>query len=196
MGTKSMAAAEPRGAGRIADGEAALELMDSRDRSERFASLIATHGALLGRTIRSYARSDAERKDLEQDVALALWRSLPAFRGECSERTFALRVAHNQALTFVDKRRRTPRGSVDVTETEIEGGGLDPEMLAGLSQRMRAVFQAVHRLPFAQRQVLVLALEGLSHDEIAEVVGVTTNNVAVRLSRARAELRKMVDHEG
>jgi RNA polymerase sigma-70 factor, ECF subfamily len=184
----------PKLAASGADGpceETAGAMTNARERSERFSSLVASHGALLARTIRSYA----ERKDLEQDIAIAIWRSLPTFRGECSERTFVLRIAHNQAISFLDKRRRTPRATVDVTEIDIDGGGPDPEMLAGLSERMRAVFQAVHRLPFGQRQVLVMALEGLSHEEIAEVLGVTANNVAVRVSRARAELKRLVDHD-
>ena len=53
---------------------------------------------------------------------------------------------------------------------------------------MRAVFRAIHALPVGRRQVLVLALEGLSHEQIGEVLGISAGNVAVRVSRARADL--------
>jgi len=115
---------------------------------------------------------------------------LPSFRHECSERTFVLRIAHNQALSSLSRRRVRPQA--DELSAEAPSGAPNPEMLADLSQRMRAVFGAIHALPFAQRQVLVLALEGLSHEEIAEVVGISAGNVAVRVSRARAELKKLL----
>src|SRR5258708_34940476 len=84
------------------------EVASSKWAAQRFSALIETHRALLGRTARSYARSIVERQDLEQEIALAIWRALPAFRGDCAERTFVLRIAHNQAITFLDKRRRSP----------------------------------------------------------------------------------------
>lgn len=154
----------------------------------RFHRMIAAHGPAIGRIARSYAKSVAEREDLQQDIAMGLFRALPTFRGECSERTFVLRLAHNQALSTLTRRRaRREDGEVPA---ELADLAPDPEVLAGLSQRMRAVFGAIHTLPWGQRQVLTLALEGLSHDEIGEVVGISAGNVAVRVSRARAELKK------
>ncbi len=155
-----------------------------------FERLMSAYGAAIGRTARSYAKTVAEREDLQQDMALAIWRALPAFRGECTERTFVLRIAHNQALSSLT-RRRGRREEGEVPE-DIPAKGPDPEVLAGLSQRMRAVFVAIHALPFGQRQVLALTLEGLSHEEIAEVLGISIGNVAVRVSRARTEWKKLL----
>ena len=155
---------------------------------DRFARIVEAHGPALARAARSYARSAAEREDLEQDIAVAIWRALPSFRGDCSERTFVLRIAHNQALSFLT-RRRGRLATAELDEEPLHSGP-DPEVLAGLSERMRAVFGAIHALPFGQRQVLVLALEGLDHQEIGEVLGISANNVAVRVNRARTELKK------
>lgn len=156
----------------------------------RFERLMRAHGSAVGRTARSYAKTVAEREDLEQDMALAIWRALPGFRGECAERTFVLRIAHNQALSSLS-RRRARREEGEVPE-HLPDRGPDPEVLVGLSQRMRLVFGAIHALPFGQRQVLALSLEGLSHEEIAEVVGISVGNVAVRVSRARSELKRLL----
>jgi len=159
---------------------------------ERFARLTEQFGAAISRTARSYATSVAEREDLEQDIAVALWRALPAFRGDCAERTFVLRIAHNQALSLLARRRRSAMAQL---EDDVAAGLPDPELLAGLSERMRRVFQAIHALPFGQRQVLVLALEGLGHQEIGQVLGISANNVAVRVSRARSDLKKTLGEE-
>lgn len=156
----------------------------------RFERLVVAHGASISRTARSYAKTTHERQDLEQDIALAIWRALPSFREECAERTFVLRIAHNQALSLLTRRRARPP-TADIPE-DAPADELDPEALAGLSQRMRAVFQAIHRLPVSHRQVLVLSLEGLVHEEIGDVMGISPGNVAVRVNRARAELRKLL----
>ena len=173
-------------------GDPKEAMSDERRRPEvetaraRFERVIGALGAAIGRTARSYARTSAEREDIEQDIALALWRALPTFRGECSERAFVLRVAHNQALSFLTRRRARP--PYTPLADELAADTPDPEVLAGLSERMRAVFRAIHALPIGRRQVLVLALEGLSHEQIGEVLGISVGNVAVRVSRARADL--------
>ena len=66
--------------------------------------VLVDHARPLSRLVASDARSSADRADLLQDIALAIWLSLPGFRGACSERTFVLRAAHNRALTFLSKR--------------------------------------------------------------------------------------------
>ncbi|MFO0546777.1 MAG: sigma-70 family RNA polymerase sigma factor [Polyangiaceae bacterium] len=155
-----------------------------------FRRLLETHAGALTRVVRSYARTAAERDDLGQTIALALWQAMPSFRGDASERTFVLRVAHNQALSFLARRRSRPEERE--LDSEAPSRALDPEALAGLSEQVRKVFRAIHALPLGQREVLVLALEGLGHDEIGEVLGISANNVAVRVNRARAELRKQM----
>src|SRR4030095_8654443 len=73
---------------------------------EHFERLMREHGASLVRLASAYERNTASRDDLVQEMALALWRALPAFRGECSERTLVFRIAHNRAVTHVGRNRR------------------------------------------------------------------------------------------
>ena len=181
-GTTTAALGEPQET--MSDEGRRPELETARDRFER---VIGAFGAAIGRTSRSYAKTSEEREDLEQDIALALWRALPGFRGECSERAFVLRVAHNQALSFLTRRRARP---YEPLAGEPAADAPDPEVLADLSERMRAVFRAIHALPVARRQVLTLALEGLSHEQIGEVLGISAGNVAVRVNRARVDLMR------
>lgn len=156
-------------------------------RSVDFDRIVREHGPSIARMARSYARTVAEREDLEQEMATAIWRALPTFRGESSERTFVLRVAHNRALTALTARRRRP--PMEELDEAQAMDAPDPEVLAGLGERMRRVFEALHALPIVPRQVLLLALEGLTHEEVGDVLGITAGNAAVRLSRARAALR-------
>ena len=76
---------------------------------ERFERILGEHGAAISRLAYSYEAVAGIREELVQEIALAIWRALPHFRGECSERTFVFRIAHNRGLTHV--RRCRPRSS-------------------------------------------------------------------------------------
>lgn len=155
--------------------------------------------AQLARLCASYAPPGAARDDLLQDVALAVSRALPDFRGECSERTYVLRIAHNCGLRHaLSRRRRAVERSVahehDLPSPVDEAG---PDHIAERRQRAERLATALRSLPLEQQQVLVSAFEGLSHAETAAVLGVSENTVAVRLHRGRAALRKLMGaHDG
>jgi RNA polymerase sigma-70 factor (ECF subfamily) len=149
-----------------------------------FDALMSRHGPGLARVARAYSRSEAD--DLLQEISLAIWQALPNFRRECSERTFVFRVAHNRAWTFSERRRARPTHELDES---IPATG-DPESSLAEARRRDALWDGIRALAPPARMVLTLALEGLSHDEIGEVLGVSAGSVAVRLSRARAQLRE------
>lgn len=157
---------------------------------QQFDRILGEHGAAISRMAYSYESAAGIREDLVQEIALAIWQALPHFRGECSERTFVFRIAHNRGLTHV-WRRRPPQQSLEDLE-EIDEP-VDPrphpeEQAVQTNQRAR-LMSAIQALPVTHRQIIVLMLEGLSHAEIGEVLGITENNVAVRLTRARKVLK-------
>jgi RNA polymerase sigma-70 factor (ECF subfamily) len=169
--------------------EEALIVADRERRRAQFLDIVAEHGAGLRRVARAYAARTNETEDLLQDIALALWRGLETFRGDCSARTFAFRIAHNRGITFAEQRRRTDLspevsdGDATVSDTPT------PEEALGESRRHDALWRAIRTLSPGARAVLTLALEGMSHEQVGEIVGITPNAVAVRLSRARTDLK-------
>ena len=155
---------------------------------ERFHEMLRVHGPALWRLAGSYERRASDREDLYQDVCLALWRALAGFRGECSERTFVFRVAHNRAIT---RRVRRPAAARDLDEaSEVADPRPPPDEVVHGAERRERLADAVRELPLGLRHVITLALEGLSHAEIGDVLGVSENVVAVRMHRARAALRE------
>src|SRR5690349_1722040 len=72
---------------------------------EMFKRLLREHGSSLLRLAASYERDADAQRDLVQEIAFALWRALPNFRGECSERTFLFRIGHNRAITHQSRAR-------------------------------------------------------------------------------------------
>jgi len=127
-------------------------------------------------------------EDLMQDIYFAIWRALPSFRGDCSLRTFVARIATNRAVTHVARAVKSP-ASLELNE-DLPAPGDNPERQAIALDRGARLTSAVRSLPLAYRQTAMLTLEGLTPQEMAEVLGITTNAVAIRMSRAKALLRQ------
>lgn len=160
------------------------------DLPQRFDEVLRKHGAALSRLAASYARESGEREDLLQEIAFAIWRALPRFRGESSERTFVFRIAHNRAITHVARRRLSTIASDD--GVEIEDLKPNPERAFSAQQEGERLLDAIQRLPLGYAQVITLTLEGMSYGEIADVLGIGESNVGARLTRAREMLRKVM----
>jgi len=175
--------------------EAAADLhSQSHARDElqsRFSHILEAHGAALSRLAGSYARSSADREDLLQDIALAIWKALPTFRSECSERTFIFRIAHNRGIRHLSRKR--PLVSLEAEEVDPEDPALPPEMALSRQQESDWLLRAIQTLPPIYREILVLALEGMDYAEISQVLGIGASNVGVRLNRARQMLKRLLE---
>src|SRR5215475_14502826 len=166
------------------------ETLDRTSVKEQFERILAEHGPALSRLAGSYTNTHIDRDDLLQETAFAIWQALPKFRGECSERTFIFRIAHNRGLSHACRRRpaHQPLDELQEKDEPVDPRPDPNEQAAQLRQRAQ-LMSAIQSLPLAQRQIIVLMLEDLSHAEIGEVLGITENNVAVRLNRARNALK-------
>jgi RNA polymerase sigma factor (sigma-70 family) len=162
---------------------------DERARRGRWAGTVAEHGPALSRMAASYSRGAAERADLEQDIALALWRALPLFRGDSSLKTFAYRVARYCCFRHV-RRRKDPEATVDPANVADPSACIESAILQ--ADQRGQIERALTDLPDNLESVLTLHLSGQSYAQIAETLGITERNVSVRLSRARAHLRRQL----
>ena len=155
-----------------------------------FDTLLREHQAMIGRICASYESNRELARELVQDVLFAIWRALPARRGESSLKTFAARIAQFRAISHVAKYSRLP------TEEPIDDSVLDaratPDVEAIAADERNRLLAAVRRLPLKYREPAVLLLEDLPPAEIATVLGLTPELVAVRLSRARGLLRDLL----
>src|SRR5260370_36043942 len=86
----------------------ASKLLDRTTLEHHFDRLVAANGLALTRLAASYTNTPSDRDDLLQEIAMALWQALPGFRGECSERTFLFRIAHNRAIAHLARSRSRP----------------------------------------------------------------------------------------
>lgn len=159
-----------------------------RQLEQQYENIWNQYGSSLSRLASSYEDVPHAREDLLQEIQLALWKALPTFRGDCSMRTFVYRIAHNRALTHVWRRRMQAQSSTELTDVDDPRPG--PESSTISNANYSSLLNAIRKLPVAYRQVVTMALEELPQGEIATVLGITENNVAVRLNRARKFLRR------
>ena len=164
-----------------------IGVMRDANRGAELERVLPTHAPALGRLAASYESRPALREELLQDIAFALWRALPFVpaRGLGED----VRDAHRHQPRLVAHRRRPPAADGLDAAGEIADTLPRPDELAARIQTAGRLQQAVRELPLALRQVMVLAFEGLSNEEIAAVLGLTAGNVGVRLHRGKALLK-------
>lgn len=148
--------------------------------------MLGAHVPMLARIAASYEFQPAAREDLLQDIALALWRALPQWRGDASLRSFVAHIAHNRCVSHIVAQQRHRHDAV--MEDAVVDRQADPHRDAVSHQRYERLQRALRRLPLGQRQAVTLALEGFSHTEIAQTLNVKPNAVDARVSRARKAL--------
>ena len=156
------------------------------DRERLYAEAAETFGAALRRVARAYERDADQRRDLLQEIHVALWRSLSRFDGRCSLRTWVYRVAHNTAISKTIRRRANAPTTLAIDDHAewIDTAGSAEEAI----DRRRALDRLhglIRQLRPLDRQIMLLYLEQLDAASIAEITGLSAANVATRVHRIK-----------
>ncbi|MDE2163200.1 MAG: sigma-70 family RNA polymerase sigma factor [Alphaproteobacteria bacterium] len=164
---------------------------------QRYAGAAAEYGPALERLARAYEADPAERRDLLQDIHLALWRSLALFDGRCSMRTWVYRVAHNTAASHVAARRRTKTTTLaSLDELAEASDGNNPEQTASEHQMLERLTAMIRGLKAPDAQVMLLYLEDLDAAAIGEITGLSAGAVATKVHRLKTLLAKRFREDG
>jgi RNA polymerase sigma factor (sigma-70 family) len=156
---------------------------------QAYLAAAKSYGAMIERLARGYEADPELRRDLVQEIHAALWRSFAIFEGQCAEKSWVHRIAHNVAVTHMITSRRSKKlPLVGLDEIEELPDGEDPEHSFGERSLTDRLLAAIHRLKPADRQVMLLYLEDLTAAEIGEVTGLSAAAVAVRIHRLKALL--------
>lgn len=158
-----------------------------------FERVAVEYAAPLARLARAHEADASLQQDLLQEIHLAIWRSLPAFVGRCSMRTWIYRVAHNVAAShLIRQKRRRLESLTTLDELVLEADVPEASVTIDEQRTLAKLTGLIHRLKPLDRQLIVLHLEGLPADEIAEVAGLSVANVHTKLHRIRELLAKRI----
>ena len=163
---------------------------------QRYAEAAAAFGPALERLARAYERDPEKRRDLLQEIHVALWRSLARFDGRCSLRTWVYRVAHNTATSKV-LRPQTHAPSIVALDDSLESipAAASEEDVLDRRRALERLHGQIRRLRPLDRQVMLLYLEQLDAASIAEITGLSPANVATKVRRIKQLLIQRF-HEG
>lgn len=145
------------------------------------------YGAALTRLARGYEANPDKRRDLLQEIHLALWRSFEGFDALCSLRTWVYRVAHNAATSYVIRQRRA-RPQVLISLDEVDVLPIEPE--ADRRLVLDQLMDLIRRLKPLDRQVILAWLDGMDAVEIGELTGLSSRNVATKVHRIKSILAR------
>jgi RNA polymerase sigma-70 factor (ECF subfamily) len=127
--------------------------------------------------------------DLFQDVLLQVWSSIPSFRGEAKETTWIYRVAFNTALAWRRGEQRRRKGHETFLKLDTSPQ-VQPSHVDSLPEReiVEQLYAAIRQLPQVDASLALMLLDGLSYQEMADVLGISENYIGVKLNRIRKQL--------
>jgi RNA polymerase sigma-70 factor (ECF subfamily) len=162
----------------------------SKEQDDWYSRVAAQWGPALQRVARSCEADPDRRRDVLQDMHVAIWKSHKLFDGRCSERTWIYRIATNVAANHVtrERRRNAPLISLDLAD-DIPVD--DTSNTTEKDLALRKLFDIIDRLGNPDRSVITLYLEGLDAASIGEITGMTPGAIATRISRIKSLLARL-----
>jgi RNA polymerase sigma-70 factor (ECF subfamily) len=159
-------------------------------RNQIFGEWMEAHKAILFKVARAYGATHADREDLFQQIALQVWNSVEAFRGEAKVTTWIYQVALNTAIAWNRKERKHGWGRQDLeaaTGLLISPAGRDP--------RLEWIYQRIAELDEVSRSLALLMLDGFSYRDMSQILGLSESNVGVKINRIKATLTAQLAKE-
>jgi RNA polymerase sigma-70 factor (ECF subfamily) len=155
------------------------------NRDELYETAIREFGRALDRLAAGYEADPENRHDLRQEIHLQLWRSFEVFDGRCSLKTWTFRVAHNTAVSYVNRERRKNAGSVSLEELERIAPSRDYEPDIDQKRALQRLSEFIRQLKPLDRQIMISYLEELDQATIAEITGLSPANVGMKIHRIK-----------
>jgi RNA polymerase sigma-70 factor (ECF subfamily) len=153
-----------------------------RGQDELYERAAAEFGAALARLECGYESDPEKRRDLLQEIHLALWRSLAGFGELCSLRTWVYRVAHNTATSYAIAQRRA-RPQLLLSLEEVEPLHVPPH--SDRHMELTQLMALIQRLKPLDRQIILSWLDGMDAAEISDLTGLSPGNVATKIHRVK-----------
>ncbi len=157
---------------------------ESRRLEHIFSETIQTHDAMIRRICLGYAANPQDLEDLYQDVLVNIWRGLRSFRSESSIRTWVYRIALNTCVSTLRARSNRP------SQASLEDVILVADDSLDKRESIKDLYECIATLNPIDKAIMMMWLDEYSYDEIAETIGITRNNVATRLHRAKEKLKE------
>lgn len=157
--------------------------------SDFYTSSIVPYKAIIIKICRAYTNSQEDFEDYYQEVCLQIWKSRDKFRQQSEWSTWVYRLSLNVCLTLLKKKKNSSQHFV--TEYLPEQAMVDSRAFA--DESLNVLYRAIRQLSEIDRAIIMLYLDEKPYQEISEIMGITSNNVGVRIKRIKERLKKLLD---
>lgn len=154
---------------------------------EKFISIVKDNQRLIYKICRTYCNNSELRKDLEQEILVQLWKSLPRFDGRVKISTWIYRVALNTAFLFHRNESKHKENNVDIDNSVFSIAQTNDT--TELNENIEMLYQFIYTLDDLDKALMMLYLEQSKYKEIAEILGITETNVATKIGRIKNKLK-------
>ena len=155
-------------------------------KEKEFISLLNEHQRIIHKVCNLYMDAHADREDLFQEITLQAWKAYGNFRGDAKFSTWLYRVALNTAITFFRKEKRQP----DIFSTETIPDFRSNDEYDPIEEQVKAMYAAIGELSKIDKAIVMLYLEDYNYNDIGDMMGITANNVAVKMNRIKTKLKE------
>jgi RNA polymerase sigma factor (sigma-70 family) len=158
-----------------------------------FLKLVNQHKGILYKASRIYADSLEDREDLQQEILIQLWKSYQTFKGNSEFSTWMYRVAINTAITYLKKEKQRSNNHTDApTYFEVQQEDYNPTK----DRQLEIFYGAVQELNSLEKAVIFYFMEGMSHKEIGNNLGLSEGNARVKLNRTKEKIQQIIKKSG
>ncbi|MBC5835597.1 RNA polymerase sigma factor [Flavobacterium sp. F372] len=161
-------------------------------KEQEFLSRIEKHKGILYKVSKMYMDNIDDQEDLFQEIVCQLWKAYDSFKGESQFSTWMYRVAINTAIVFLKKEKRKV-DNYELPSTNIREEENDSEVK---EKQIEHFYKAVQKLEKIDKAIIFYQLEGFSHKEIGENLGISEGNARVKLNRAKEKLKELIKNQG
>jgi RNA polymerase sigma-70 factor (ECF subfamily) len=159
--------------------------------SEQFLSIFEDNTGIIIKISRAFTNTSHDREDLINDIALELWKSFEKFKGDSKISTWIYRVALNISMNY---KRKKEKDSLFYSINDFKKEEIIPwlvEQEQESSSELELLYNCIDELNEINKAIILLYLDGNSHDEISEIMGISKTNVGTRISRIKEQIKNL-----
>ncbi len=160
------------------------------DNKDKFLDILEKNIGIILKISSVYTKSKQDREDLINDIIFELWKSFKSFRGDSKISTWIYRIALNVSMNY---KRYRKNDSLFYPINDFRKEEIRPWLIEqDNSPELEILYECIDELGEINKAIILLYLDGNSHDEIAEITGISKTNVGTKISRIKEQIRNLV----
>ena len=160
--------------------------MSNTREKDQFLDILEKNIGIILKISRAYTKSINDKEDLVNDITLELWKSFGRFKGDSKISTWIYRIALNTSMNYKRKKEKDKLFFPDDLKHFENQGWIIDQPDSSISE---ILYQCIDELNHLNKAIILLYLDGNSHDEISEITGISKTNVGTRISRIKEQLK-------